>query len=712
MSTLPINNQKTNQQQEEGKSSSQSEQQTSDNKGNETEEFRDRYEVIKVVGDQIIVNQQLENLKSTKSKKDNNNVLNYLKKEFSTIFGEHPNIWISMESVQSSNLNSMKEWYEMLDKKGNCKLSLKEFITLFYKNINEIKDDHKNYCILFVRIFYQLTSALQYLHSQNYLMRDLQPQQIIVDFTKFNEESTSDSLLTQLKVHCKLTLLQKEEKIERIFPYMSPEVESLISDVNYTTDIFSLGVVLYELLSGTNLMNKRELSILCQLYDRNEWKKQIDSNLKFFSLSNDLQQDKEMINDLHESLLNILVDCLKYNVKERPSASDILQKLDDSIYNKYNIQHIVNTPYEEEENKSEKEETKKLPTILKKIESDWEEKRNELIGKTIDEKYILKKSFGGGGESDIFECKIIDEHIKKKLENDKCLIKFIKRGINSELSNFIHDIVQVKTPQSPVSININKDEFDEEAIKEEERKKRKVNPYLLEFADIQHSSLLGCPYIVIPKFGEALDSFIEDKEEPISFNDLLSISYQIADGLEELHLNNIVHADFKPENLLITFDEESKLYHVKLIDYGLSRRVYEKGQRGSGYTNAPECYKELKGKLESDVKQDVFSFGCSLYYLVTHRKDISYLDIEKYIPKDVLSNCDRTIAVTLELFRMYSTEEEFYNALMNILRKYWKQEDNVKVELFFKLIISCLNWDMNERPSMEIIKKQLKHLME
>jgi serine/threonine protein kinase len=97
-----------------------------------------------------------------------------------------------------------------------------------------------------------------------------------------------------------------------------------------------------------------------------------------------------------------------------------------------------------------------------------------------------------------------------------------------------------------------------------------------------------------------------DEQEAIFF------FYQIINGLEHIHKNNIVHRDMKPENLLLS---ENKL--LKIIDFGLSNQ-YKPGQLlqtpcGSPCYAAPEM---ILGRKYSGLMVDIWSSGIILYAMV------------------------------------------------------------------------------------------------
>jgi serine/threonine protein kinase len=101
------------------------------------------------------------------------------------------------------------------------------------------------------------------------------------------------------------------------------------------------------------------------------------------------------------------------------------------------------------------------------------------------------------------------------------------------------------------------------------------------------------------------------KKKRLSDNDVNFFFFQIINGLEYMHKNNIVHRDMKPENLLLT-DENSKI--LKIIDFGLSNEFSE-GRRLSTPCGSP-CYaapEMVLGKRYSGFKTDVWSVGIILF---------------------------------------------------------------------------------------------------
>ncbi|KAK2657765.1 hypothetical protein Ddye_010817 [Dipteronia dyeriana] len=92
---------------------------------------------------------------------------------------------------------------------------------------------------------------------------------------------------------------------------------------------------------------------------------------------------------------------------------------------------------------------------------------------------------------------------------------------------------------------------------------------------------------------------------------------QLADGLQVLRDNNLIHRDLKPQNLLLTTDDNNAV--LKIADFGFARSLQPRGLAetlcGSPLYMAPEIMQLQK----YDAKADLWSVGTILFQLVTGR---------------------------------------------------------------------------------------------
>ncbi len=95
--------------------------------------------------------------------------------------------------------------------------------------------------------------------------------------------------------------------------------------------------------------------------------------------------------------------------------------------------------------------------------------------------------------------------------------------------------------------------------------------------------------------------------------ELLRIFRQVAEGLEALHQFNHVHADIKPNNIMLANNGE-----VKVIDFGQSCPIGHVKKRIQGTPDyiAPE---QVEKGVPLTQRTDVFNLGATLYWALTGR---------------------------------------------------------------------------------------------
>lgn len=116
-------------------------------------------------------------------------------------------------------------------------------------------------------------------------------------------------------------------------------------------------------------------------------------------------------------------------------------------------------------------------------------------------------------------------------------------------------------------------------------------------------------------------SAIVAEQGPLPVAQVCKYVCQAAAGLEHARQRGIVHRDIKPGNLILTADGT-----VKILDFGLARFVAESEPEGSltdfgtglgtpDYV-APE---QARNARVADIRADIYSLGCTLYFLLAGR---------------------------------------------------------------------------------------------
>ena len=113
-----------------------------------------------------------------------------------------------------------------------------------------------------------------------------------------------------------------------------------------------------------------------------------------------------------------------------------------------------------------------------------------------------------------------------------------------------------------------------------------------------------------------------EREQPISPTLAVFIVEQALRGLHYAHTRvgpdgqpmNVVHRDFSPSNLLVSFDGQ-----VKLIDFGIAKARLNRSHTRGGIIKGKVKYMSPEQTLgrRLDSRSDVFAAGVVLYYAVT-----------------------------------------------------------------------------------------------
>ena len=123
------------------------------------------------------------------------------------------------------------------------------------------------------------------------------------------------------------------------------------------------------------------------------------------------------------------------------------------------------------------------------------------------------------------------------------------------------------------------------------------------------------PYLVMEALaGKSLYARLPDL--PLPYDDVAAIGFKIADALDDLHRQHVVHLDIKPSNIMFRPTGEAVL-----LDYGLSHHdelpdlMQEEFRLPFG--TAPYMSPEQLRGVRNDPRSDVFALGVLLYFFTT-----------------------------------------------------------------------------------------------
>jgi tRNA A-37 threonylcarbamoyl transferase component Bud32 len=102
----------------------------------------------------------------------------------------------------------------------------------------------------------QICTALQFAHDEHIVHRDIKPENILI--TKKGQVKIADFGLAKLLGTAPDTSLTASQQVMGTVNYMAPEQRENTKDVDHRADIYSLGVVFYEMLTGEVPMGRFE----------------------------------------------------------------------------------------------------------------------------------------------------------------------------------------------------------------------------------------------------------------------------------------------------------------------------------------------------------------------------------------------------------------------------------------------------------------------
>ncbi|MDF1662313.1 MAG: serine/threonine-protein kinase [Planctomycetota bacterium] len=153
----------------------------------------------------------------------------------------------------------------------------------------------------------------------------------------------------------------------------------------------------------------------------------------------------------------------------------------------------------------------------------------------------------------------------------------------------------------------------------------------------------------------------------------LPILKQIAEALSHAHSMNVIHRDLKPKNILVDYNDQSKI-----ADFGLAWAPGNKALTATGCSVGTPRFmspEQLLGRSKGrDYKADVWSFGVMLYFSLTGSYPLSSKDLAEIrrqksttslnidipsnssIPKEVLQLCKNCLEADTEI--RYASAQE------------------------------------------------------
>ena len=279
-----------------------------------------------------------------------------------------------------------------------------------------------------------------------------------------------------------------------------------------------------------------------------------------------------------------------------------------------------------------------------------------MIGTLLLNRYELLEKIGEGGMGIVYKAKC-------HLLNRFVAIKILKAELSNDedfAARFKREATSIAKLSHPNIVNIH------------------------DVGEENHISFIIMEYIN----GKTLKQVIKENGR-LSSEKTLNIVLQIAKALECAHINNIIHRDIKPDNIMITQDEI-----VKVMDFGIAKVVGSRTVTNSNKVMGTAHYfspEQAKGNFV-DFRTDIYSLGIVMYEMVTGRVPynaesiitIAMMHIQEPVtpPKEIITEIPENInqvilkAMQKEPIKRYQTAKEMAEILISI-----KEDSNYKIKV-------------------------------
>ncbi|KAH8115011.1 kinase-like domain-containing protein, partial [Phellopilus nigrolimitatus] len=168
------------------------------------------------------------------------------------------------------------------------------------------------------------------------------------------------------------------------------------------------------------------------------------------------------------------------------------------------------------------------------------------------------------------------------------------------------------------------------------------------WSGLDHPNILPfCGYMLEGKFPSLISEWTENGTvkkylERHPDHDLLPLVTGIAEGLEYLHGQHIIHSDLKADNVLISIDGKPQICDFGISGILASSQTFggissgQSGIKGSLRWMAKELFETCEPPNAHSMESDIWAFGMTVYEMLTKELPFFYLKSDVFVMRHIL----------------------------------------------------------------------------
>jgi len=370
--------------------------------------------------------------------------------------------------------------------------------------------------------------------------------------------------------------------------YFAPEQLAGDPGADERVDVWGLGAVLYEMLSGNPPFGHLEEDTDLVLAIVNDEVPHLQDRAPWVSAKLALVVHRALARDPAHRFATL------------EDFADALRRLNDGD-ELLDAEALVTVPATLRAQVAERAELDASPPTAPEPLRTGDADELGLVGQKLGDRFSVKRMIGRGGMGAVYEVEDAD--------GQRLAAKVISRGLATE--------------NHPALLRFSREAKAASAISSEN---------VARTLDAGSDERLALPYIIMELLDGTDLSSVMKREGALDPQVVVRLILQGARGIAAAHARNVVHRDIKPANLFLQVDPRTQHVTVKVCDFGVAKRTRADESKGSrshlsltrtgGMLGSPMYMspEQARNAKHVDGRADIWSLGVVLWEALTGKR--------------------------------------------------------------------------------------------